>query len=70
MRIVARAPDKIDWQGTKYWYCGIHDQWWTSFCPKCDPASERRHVIVANVIAAIIVCAVFTPIILATASRL
>ena len=66
---IDRVPDKVDFQGTKYWYCGVHDQWWTSFCPKCDPGRERIDVIVASVVAAIIVCVVFVPIILAVWSR-
>ena len=69
MRAVARVHDKIDSKRIKYWYCGVHDQWWTSFCPKCDPGRERIVVIVASVIAAIIVCVVFVSIILAVWSR-
>ena len=59
MRIVSRMPDKIDFQGTKYWYCGIHEQWWTDYCPHCHPTTHKIHTIVADVIAGAIVGAVF-----------
>ncbi len=58
--------DRLYSQGTEYWYCGRHGQWWTDFCPKCDPARDKTRNIICGVIAALIFGAWFVPFVFAT----
>lgn len=53
--------DGYDSIGDPWWFCEEHNQWWHSFCPKCDPVLDKILKLTALIVSAIFISLYFYP---------